>query len=152
MLKRIIITLTLLFTLVSCTPQEIAQYQQAVSENPCIEAGLNCLPFAPPGLSNCDEMNFYRQQWGLPDRFSALGWRESNCRNEDSVRTFCCHGYWQLYVSMMLADQRAGPRFRDECQIFSASDVNSDDPLDKQRQACGTAVLYSISGYSPWSL
>ena len=71
-----------------------------------LPSGLWDLPYAPDGLSNCDEMNWYRVQWGLPDRFAALGWRESNCRNEDSVRTFCCHGYWQLYVSLHLSDWR----------------------------------------------
>lgn len=115
-------------------------------------AGLHGLPFAPDGLADCDEMMFYAAQAGLPDRFRALGWRESNCRNEDGVKTFCCHGYWQLYVSMFLRDHRAGPRFRDECAIFSHHDVNSDGPLDKQRQACGARVILDIQGYDAWAL
>lgn len=30
--------------------------------------------------------------------------------------------------------------------------AHSDNPLDKQRSACVTAVVYSISGFSPWRL
>ena len=115
-------------------------------------AGLHGLPFAPEGLGDCDEMAFYRIQAGLPDRFQALGWRESNCRNEDVVRTFCCYGYWQLWVDLQLEDHRAGPVFRDYCAIYSIDDVNSDAPLDKQRQACGAKALFNIVGYTAWAL
>lgn len=114
--------------------------------------GLHGQPFAPEGLSDCDEMMFYAAQWGLPERFRALGWRESNCRNEDVVRTFCCHGYWQLYVSLFQRDHRTGPRLRDECGVFSADDVNSDQPLDKQRQACGARVVLDIQGIDAWAM
>jgi hypothetical protein len=113
--------------------------------------GLNGLPFAPGGLSKCDEMKFYRQQAGLPDVFDSLGWRESNCRNEDSIRTFCCYGYWQNYISSHLSRYSAyRTRILDECKTDSADDINSDEPLDKQRQACVTKVVYDISGLSPW--
>jgi len=116
--------------------------------------GLNGLPFAPDGLSNCDEMMFYADQAGLPhDKFLALGWRESNCRNEDSVRTFCCYGYWQNYISSHLSRQSA---YRmpiiEGCKVTGADDINSDVPIEKQKQACVTAVLYRISGLSPWAL
>jgi hypothetical protein len=115
--------------------------------------GLNGLPFAPAGLSDCDEMKFYRQQAGLPDTFDALGWRESNCRNEDAVRTFCCYGYWQNYISSHLSRQSA---YRvpiiEGCKVTGADDINSDVPLEKQKQACVTAVLYRISGLKPWAL
>jgi peptidoglycan hydrolase-like protein with peptidoglycan-binding domain len=113
--------------------------------------GLNGLPFAPDGLSDCDEMRFYRVQAGLPDVFDGLGWRESNCRNEDGVRTFCCYGYWQNYITSHLSRQSAYRQpIIERCQVSGADDINSDVPLDKQRQACVTAVVYSISGLSPW--
>ena len=113
--------------------------------------GLHARPFAPEGLSDCDEMSFYRAQWGLPASFDAIGWRESSCRNEDNVRTFCCHGYWQLYISTFVRDLRAAPRLADECSVYSSDDVNSDTPVDKQRQACAAAVVYSIQGFGAWS-
>jgi hypothetical protein len=113
-------------------------------------AGLRGMPFAPAGLSDCDEMTFYRKQAGLPERFDSLGWRESNCRNEEGVHTFCCWGYWQLHQQ----HTRSGyaKRWRDECDIDSRTDFDSDTPLDKQRQACGAFVLYDMSGLSPWAL
>jgi hypothetical protein len=114
------------------------------------ELGLWMQPYAPEGLSDCDEMTFYRVQWGLPERFDRLGWRESNCRNEDVVRTFCCHGYWQLYVSLHLRDHRLVDRYH-ECGVYSLEDVNSDVPIEKQRQACAAAVLFDVIGYSAWS-
>src|SRR6187399_3075108 len=98
---------------------------------------------APSGLSDCDEMRWYRINAGLPSRFDAIGWRESNCRNEDGVRTYCCYGYWQLYVSIHLRDPRLGPRYR-ACGVNSADDVNSDTVADKLRQACAAKAVYDI--------
>lgn len=111
--------------------------------------GLYGQPFAPEGLSNCDEMNFYRVQWGLPERFSALGWRESNCRNEDGVKTYCCYGYWQLYTSLHLKDHRLRPKM-EACGVYSSNDLNSDIPLEKQKQACAAKALFDVVGYSAW--
>ena len=111
--------------------------------------GLYGQPFAPEGLGNCDEMNFYRVQWGLPERFSALGWRESNCRNEDGVKTYCCHGYWQLYTSLHLKDHRLQPKM-EFCGVSSHYDLNSDNPLEKQKQACAAKALFDVVGYSAW--
>lgn len=115
--------------------------------------GLNGLPFAPEGLSDCDEMKFYREQVGLPDVFDRLGWRESNCRNEDGVRTFCCYGYWQNYISSHLSKySQYRTRIIEECKVSGKDDINSDVPLEKQKQACVTKVLYDISGLKPWAL
>jgi hypothetical protein len=115
--------------------------------------GLNGLPFAPAGLSDCDDIRFYREQAGLPDVFDALAYRESRCRNEDSVRTFCCYGAWQNYISSHLSRQSAyRERIINECQVRGADDINSDNPLEKQKSACVTAVVYSISGLRPWAL
>jgi len=111
--------------------------------------GIFGLPFAPEGLDNCDEFNFYRMQWGLPTRFKALAWRESNCRNEDGVRTWCCYGYLQLYTSLHLQDHRLVDRYH-ECGVYSHEDVNSNTPQDKQRQVCAAAVLFDVVGYSAW--
>jgi hypothetical protein len=115
-----------------------------------VTGGLNGMPFAPPGLSNCDEMNFYRKQAGLPERFAALGWRESNCRNEEGVKTWCCFGYWQLHKNHV--NSGYARRWREQCGITSYTDFNSDTPIEKQKQACGAFVLYDMSGLSPWAL
>ena len=68
-------------------------------------------------------MMFYARQFGLPAQFERIGWRESNCRNEDGVRTSCCHGYWQLHRMHFPMP---------ECEAA------------KQ--------LYDAAGMSPWSL
>jgi hypothetical protein len=107
-------------------------------------------PYAPPGLNNCDEMHFYRVQAGLPARFDAIGWRESNCRNEDGVHTSCCYGYWQLNVALHMKDHRLAPRYR-ACGVDSYTDVNSDTPEDKRRQACAAKALYDVVGLSAWA-
>lgn len=127
--------------------------QPAKRLNPPAPQGLNGNSFAPGGLSNCDEMSFYRQQAGLPERFEALGWRESNCLNTVTSRTGCCVGYWQNYISSHLSGQSQyrGPIIN-ECQVNERSDILGDSPLQKQKQACVTKVVYDISGYSPWSL
>ena len=116
-----------------------------------VPLGLENRPFAPPGLSDCDEMDFYRLQWGLPDQFSALGWRESNCRNEDGVKTWCCHGYWQMWTSLHLDDHRLAPKMV-ECGVSGHHDLNSDDPVEKQKQACAARALYDTVGLSAWAL
>lgn len=117
---------------------------------PVVEVGLWGQPFAPEGLSDCDEMMFYAHQWGLPDTFRSIGWRESNCRNEDAVRTSCCHGYWQMWTSLHLQDHRLAPRMT-FCGVASHYDLNSDDPLEKQRQACAAKALFDVVGYSAWN-
>ena len=105
--------------------------------------GIYNLPFAPFGLTDCQEMRFYANQFGLPLAFDAIGWRESNCRNEDIVHTSCCWGYWQM-------DEDHFPI--PECDAWSSRDVDSDNPLDKQRQACSAKQLYDRDGMSPWRL
>ena len=110
--------------------------------------GVLGLPIAPMWLDNCDEMRFYRQQAGLPSSFDSIGWRESNCRNEDGVRTSCCHGYWQLH---RIHFNGSGYIYGKWCDARSYWDVNSDNPDDKQRQACAAKALYDKEGTSPWS-
>lgn len=104
--------------------------------------GIYGLPYAPFGLDACDEMMYYANQFGLPGQFEGIGWRESNCRNEDGVRTSCCHGYWQMHQMHFPIPH---------CEAWSYRDVNSNDPLEKQKQACATKYLYDkAGGMSPW--
>jgi hypothetical protein len=105
---------------------------------------------APAGLTNCQEMTWYRQRAGLPSRFDSLGWRESNCRNEDGVRTGCCVGYWMLWVSLHLQNASLAEAYHN-CGVYSRYDVNSDTPGDKRRQACATKALYDQEGMAPWN-
>lgn len=126
--------------------------------------GLYGLPLAPEGLSGCDEMNFYRLQWGLPERFSdqprvpavsfgrqGLGWRESNCRNEVISSTGCCGGYWQLYINMFARDHRMRSKLAD-CDVRVLADVVGTEPYDKQRNACVAKSLYEVQGIQAWAL
>jgi len=104
----------------------------------------------PTFTNDCDEMHWYRANVGLPARFDTLGWRESNCRNEEGVHTSCCWGYWQLNVALHLRDHRLVGRYHD-CGVYSRSDVDSDTVADKMRQACAAKALYDVVGYSAWS-
>jgi len=105
----------------------------------------------PSFASNCDEMHWYRVNAGLPARFDSLGWRESNCRNEEGVHTSCCWGWWQLNVGLHLQDHRLVGPYHD-CGVYSRRDVDGDNPGDKRRQACAAAALFRVVGYSAWSL
>lgn len=108
------------------------------------------LPQAPGGLSNCDEMSWYRQYVGLPARFDGIGWRESNCRNEEGVHTSCCWGYWQLSVALHLRDHRLADAYHN-CGVYGRQDVDGDNPGDKYRQACAAKALYDVVGMSAWA-
>lgn len=114
---------------------------------PVWPTGIWNQPFAPLGLSDCQEMMFYANQFGLPAQFEGIGYRESNCRNEDGVKTGCCHGYWQLH-EMHFAP---GNRIDQICGADSYLDINSDDALEKQMQACAAKQLYDAAGSSPWA-
>ena len=107
-------------------------------------------PVAPPTADNCEEMQWYRIRAGLPARFDSIGWRESNCRNEEGVHTSCCWGYWQLNVALHLRDHRLVDAYHD-CGVYSRYDVDSDTPGDKQRQACAAKALYDVVGLSAWA-
>lgn len=115
------------------------------------QTGLNGMSFAPPWLSGCAEMDWWFVQAGLPLKdFHWRGVRESNCINRDDVRTWCCHGYLQLYISLWITDHRLGPLLA-ACDVRSHEDVNSNTPLDKQRQACAAKAAYDVVGLSPWA-
>lgn len=133
---------------------------------PVAEAGLNGLPFAPDGLDLCAEMNFYRVQAGLPDRFSdqprtpavafrdqGWGWRESGCHND--VGNSCCVGYWGLGTGNFTAPGYRD-RIRNDCHISVRSDIKGTAPLAKQKQACMAKVLYDVwqagGSANPWRL
>lgn len=116
-----------------------------------VATGLHGKPFAPSGLDDCDELSFYRQQWGLPAKFDALGYRETRCIQEPHVKTFCCYGWWQLYFSIHMKDPRMQPVYAD-CGVNSPSDYDGPQPIEKQRQACVAKGLYDLVGYQPWAL
>lgn len=128
---------------------------------PPVATGLNGLPFAPAGMSGCEEMNFYRIQWGLPQRFDdsghhqrwtrsdGLGWRESKCQNPAVSGTGCCGGYWQLYISLFLRDGRMAPKLA-ACDVKRLSDVTGESAYNKQRQACAAKATYDVVGLSAW--
>ena len=166
--KRVAATAVALIALTGCTRQEIATWVAWADEAPeaaavyanrpdvqeslihdtdqdgVIEPDAPPAPAgesAPVGLSDCAEMMWYANQVGLPARFESIGWRESNCRNEDGVRTSCCYGYWQLHQMHFPIP---------ECGVNSASDVNSDTDGDKRRQACAAKWLYDQVGMSAW--
>jgi hypothetical protein len=108
---------------------------------PPVATGLNGLPFAPAGMSGCDEMEFYRAQWGLPQVFDGMGYRESNCRND--VENRCCHGYWQLHESYWSHVPK--------CEVYSIYDAQGTSGLSKQKNACLALHVYGISGCGAWS-
>lgn len=118
-----------------------------------VPSGIYGLPFAPAGLDPCAEFEFYRIQWGLPERFDRLAFRESRCIQElgSTHRTSCCVGYLQLFVSQHLDDHRTAPLYA-ACEVTSEFDVDGPEPIEKQRQLCAAAALYSVAGFTPWRL
>jgi hypothetical protein len=131
--------------------RRIENQMQVTPTIPPPPSGLNGLSFAPDGLSDCADAEFYRRQWDLPEVFTAIVYRESRCRNDESVHTFCCWSRYQHYISSHLSRYSAyRQRIIDECQVTRREDIDSDTPIDKQRAACVTAVVYQISGLSPW--
>lgn len=106
--------------------------------------GLWGKPFAPAGLSRCDEMAWYRAQWGLPDHFDVVGFRESSCRNEVTSSTGCCHGWWQIHRIHI------GERHLEHCGIASVADLRGHAPIVKQRQTCAALAVYHAQGSDAW--
>lgn len=113
--------------------------------------GVGGRGFAPDGLTGCDEMRFYREQWGLPAEFDRIGWRESNCRQELGVHTSCCWGWLQLSLALHLRDHRLVEPYH-ACGIFAREDADGPEPIEKQRHMCAVKVLYDLLGYQPWRL
>lgn len=138
-------------------PVEVIATQAEATEVATRGTAVQVEPTQPPPVettpqfaNNCDEMHWYRVNAGLPAAFDRIGWRESNCRNEEGVHTSCCWGYWQLNVALHLRDSRLAGRYHD-CGVWSRQDVDSDTPGDKRRQACAAKALYSVVGMSAWS-
>lgn len=136
----------------STVAQRIIPPIQETPTLPPPSTGLHGLVFAPDGLDNCAEMDFYREQAGLPSRFNGnrsngLGWRESNCRN--TVHTFCCWGYWQLYFSMHMRDGQGSVVYA-ACEVGVISDYYGESSLAKQKQACVAKGLYDLHGLRDW--
>lgn len=139
------------------SPEEVAQAELIASAvlAPAVRTGDTVQEVAPTTTTtvltfadDCSEMSWYRQQAGLPAAFDKIGWRESNCRNEDGVRTSCCHGWWQLH---RMHFDGSGYVYGEWCDVRSYTDVNSDTPEDKARQACAAKALYDKVGLSAWS-
>lgn len=103
----------------------------------------------PDNLTGCAEMDWYRNYVGLPEVFNGLGWRESNCRND--VRTFCCYGYWQEYISLWLSTKST---YRDalvnRCGISGVGSIYGNSSKQKLAQSCAAKAVYDISGLGPW--
>lgn len=104
--------------------------------------GLHGKPFAPAGLDRCDELQFYRKQWGLPDNFDRIGFKESSCRND--VSSWCCHGFFQLHRLWIPTDGFQA------CGITKISDMLGNEPIKKQRNACGAAFVLREQGCRAW--
>ena len=105
--------------------------------------------YAPAGLTGCNEMMWYRINAGLPAAFDRIGFRESGCRNENTVRTSCCHGYWQLAIALHLKTPATRNAYH-QCGVNSVDDINSNTAHNKKAQACATQVLYRRNGLAPW--
>lgn len=174
-LTLLVLVVGLVLTITSCTPNQVRAWKQWFRQDPQAamdfanglngpaEASAQAERLDPPaaetppdtggapaGLSNCDEMSWYRQNAGLPARFDGIGWRESNCRNEEGVHTSCCWGYWQLNVALHLRDGRLVGRYH-ACGVYGRTDVDGDNPGDKRRQACAAKALYDTVGMSAWA-
>lgn len=148
---KYLISLTLIFTTgnqpVDSNLRQAVRLHNAYQETPLPPPPevLN-----PNRLTGCDELNWYRQNVGLPIIFNSLGYRESNCRND--VRTFCCFGYWQLYINLFLQSNSSyQDRIKKECLVNSVIDIYGLSDEQKYKQACVTYVVYSISGLVPWN-
>lgn len=103
------------------------------------------VPPRPP--DPCADVDVFRRLFDLPDRFVGLAFRESSCDN--SATTWCCYGWFQLYVELHLADHRLAPLYA-ECGITGPADVLGDTPAAKRRNVCGAAAVYQIQGGSAW--
>lgn len=147
---------------------EFAERVAPPTTDPCNHEGLNCLPFAPAGLSPCDEMNWWRVQWSIPDRWGdeprdgpkigwGRGWRESNCEPwaNSHLSAGCCFGYWQIASSNITAPGYAAAGVFSNCGVFSKWDywdAVDPSPLQRQRQACivaGLIAYHTARGEDP---
>lgn len=104
----------------------------------------------PTGLTGCDLMQWHRINVGLPAYFDRIVYRESRCIADPSVRTYCCVGPLQLYVSLHLRDHRLAPRYA-ECGVRSERDVDGPGE-DIARHYCAAKALYDVVGDDAWAL
>lgn len=108
--------------------------------------------YPPAGLTDCQQMDWFRVKVGLPVRFWALGNRESGqgvCDNNAISRTNCCVGWWQLNKIIFIDH-----RMIDGLKACGATwlNVRGDSLEAKKRQACATKALFDVAGFSPWKL
>lgn len=119
-------------------------------------AGLDGLPFyagesdgiferrcqgLPECEARCEEMQFYRIQAGLPDIFDRMGFGESSCKN--TIENSCCHGYFQIHELYWYNVP--------QCGVTNIYDLQGDEPIKKQRNACVAKVVYDTSGCGAWT-
>lgn len=102
----------------------------------------------PGDLTGCDLMQWHRTNVGLPAYFDRIVYRESRCTADPSVRTSCCVGPLQLYVSLHLKDHRLAPKYH-ACGVRSERDV--DGPDDIARHYCAAKALWSVVGDDAWA-
>lgn len=112
---------------------------------PTIPTGLNGQPFAPVGLDGCAEMEWYREQAGLPAEFDRIGYLESRCMND--VNTWCCYGYFQIYAGLHI-----GAGSFDECGVDEISDMFGGSAVVKQRNVCMAVRVFRQQGRCAWDV
>lgn len=154
MFKTLVMALALpLLTMGAAQPEQAVriglQTQIGLPPVPPPAVGIQGKYLAPYGLSDCENAEWYNDQWGLPERFDGIVYRESRCINREDIKTFCCHSRYQLWIDLHLDDHRIAPLYA-ECGVASVDDVNSDTELDKQRAACAAYALYSVVGANAW--
>lgn len=121
---------------VVATPERGTAQQVTPTVPPPQPVGWNGLPLAPGELDSCGEARFYRTQFGLPERFDGIAWRESRCQPD--ARNWCCSGTWQIHKLWI-------PKLA-HCGVFVR-----DDLYDGQRNACAAAYVLAVQGINAWS-
>lgn len=112
-----------------------------------VPTGLNGLPFAPPGLTGCDRMEWYADQAGLPEQFHWIGYEESRCDNQAS--SWCCHGYFQIHEGWV---NWAATAARNRCDVTHASQFDARTPIARQRNACMAKLVFDEQGFCAWDV
>lgn len=113
-----------------------------------IPTGLWGLPLAPSDLDGCNEFKFYRTQFGLPERFDKIAYRESRCTNTPISATGCCVGYLQIHWINFNDHRMIEPAAACEA---TWENIRGNDPYSKQRQVCMAAAMYATVHYQPWA-
>ena len=92
-------------------------------------------------IARCEEMQFYRIQVGLDPVFDGMGFGESSCKN--TIENSCCHGWWQIH-------ERYWSNIP-HCGITNIYDVQGNDAISKQKNACAAKHVFDNSGCRAWT-